>query len=212
MVYTSNYNNIEQKDMEAFTLSISGDKGKSSDPPYQGKCDTRFAPKKEFWRTWKDNRGKIDEEENNKFYIRHFYDEVLSGLDVDKEYRNLDEKILLCYEEPMDFCHRQIVAAWFELLLGVEVPEIKQVGYNVVEVPTNREWIKEYLEEYMKEKIDTIGFNSLHAFHLHEKARKLEENATNNEDIRLAVELRSYAYEVENSYLESKKGRSKKVD
>lgn len=212
MVYTSNYKNVNLEDLEAFTLSISGDKGKSEDPPYTGKCDTRFAPKKDFWKVWKANIGKVDEKENNKFYIREFYDKVLSGLDVDTEYRNLDEKVLLCYEGPMAFCHRQVVAAWFELLLGVKVPEIVQVGYDIKEVPTDREWIKDYLEEYMKEKIDTKGFNSLHAFHVYEKAQKLETNASNNNDIELALDLRTYAYEEENRYLENKKGRSKRVD
>jgi uncharacterized protein YeaO (DUF488 family) len=32
---------------------------------------------------------------------------------------------LLCYEKPTDFCHRHIVASWFEDEVGVKIPELK---------------------------------------------------------------------------------------
>lgn len=35
--------------------------------------------------------------------------------------------ILLCYESPTEFCHRQIVACWIENELGIKVPEISTI-------------------------------------------------------------------------------------
>jgi hypothetical protein len=45
------------------------------------------------------------------------------------------EPVLLCYEKapltPSNFCHRRMAAAWFELELSVEVPEIgNEEGYQ----------------------------------------------------------------------------------
>lgn len=40
-------------------------------------------------------------------------------------YRKLDYSILLCYESNTEFCHRHIVVACFEILLGVNVSEKK---------------------------------------------------------------------------------------
>ena len=34
------------------------------------------------------------------------------------------EPILLCWEQPGVFCHRRLVATWFEETLGVRVPEM----------------------------------------------------------------------------------------
>jgi hypothetical protein len=33
--------------------------------------------------------------------------------------------VLLCWEPVSQFCHRQLVAAWLEAHLGLEVPEVK---------------------------------------------------------------------------------------
>lgn len=36
------------------------------------------------------------------------------------------EPILLCYEKPGQFCHRRLVAKWFEVELGESVEEVKK--------------------------------------------------------------------------------------
>lgn len=36
------------------------------------------------------------------------------------------EPILLCYEKPGQFCHRRLVAKWFEVELGQVVEEVKK--------------------------------------------------------------------------------------
>jgi hypothetical protein len=51
--------------------------------------------------------------------------ETLSKLDPLNVYRKLPANaILLCHEKPPKFCHRHVVAAWFNEKLKVEVEEI----------------------------------------------------------------------------------------
>ncbi|MEO0852193.1 MAG: DUF488 family protein [Cyanobacteria bacterium J06648_11] len=63
-------------------------------------------------------------------YVR-LYGEILAGLDAQTVWDELHEladgaePILLCFEAPGEFCHRRIVAKWFERELGVNVSEGK---------------------------------------------------------------------------------------
>jgi uncharacterized protein (DUF488 family) len=71
--------------------------------------------------------GSIDEEE----YTRSFWAEVLSKLDHARVYADLGEDaVLLCWERPSAFCHRRLVAEWFEDKLGVSVPEVGEGDAN----------------------------------------------------------------------------------
>ena len=65
-------------------------------------------------------------------YIEAYQREILDPLDPHQEWETLhqlaggEEPILLCWEplrKPHEFCHRRLVAAWFERELGVEIPE-----------------------------------------------------------------------------------------
>lgn len=62
-------------------------------------------------------------------YIERFIAERLAVLDPQKTFDELCaltqgyEPILMCYEVAGDFCHRRIVANWFEYHLGVSVFE-----------------------------------------------------------------------------------------
>ena len=129
------------------TYSISGNRGK--DAGYHGKCYPELAPKLSFWKIWHDQIGKISEEENNRYYIQEYWNQVLLQLDVEKVYRELDNSILLCYEPNTYFCHRHIVAAWFEILLGVSVPEVVLRDSKIEEID-RPQYIKQYLEDVMK--------------------------------------------------------------
>ena len=155
------------------------DRGK--DAGYNGECYPELAPLKSFWRTWKDNIGKISEQENNRYYIEEYWKQVLSKLDVEKVYRELDYSTLLCYENNNEFCHRHIVAAWFELLLDVKVPEVIIKNFELCEVerPT---FIKKYLENAIKKTKDMHGFTSLRALFLFEKSEELERKANELEN------------------------------
>lgn len=144
MIKTSNYNNCHTDKYQVY--SISRDKGE--DANYNGDCFLDLAPKKEFFKTWRHNRGLIDEITNNEYYIQEFYNQVLKELDPQKIYEKLDNSILLCYEEHNEFCHRHIVAAWFELTLGVTVKEVR-IKDSVEEVLDRPEYIKIYLNKIM---------------------------------------------------------------
>lgn len=174
MICTSSY--PEFKNTPFKTHSISWDRGK--DAEYHGKCYPNLAPHKSFWRTWKDNLGKIPDEENNMYYIKEYWKQVLSKLDVEEVYKTLNNSTLLCYETNTQFCHRHIVAAWFELLLGAKVPEVNNM-FNEVERP---EYIKEYLEDAMRLNRNMHGFTSLRALYLFEKGEKLEARADELEE------------------------------
>lgn len=164
IISTSSYN--DWKIDKYITYSISGDRGKGVN--YQGRCYPELAPKFSFWKQWHDNIGKVSEEENNRYYVQEYWNQVLQKLNPEEVYQKLDNSILLCYESNVKFCHRHIVAAWFEILLGVNVPEKKANGDKIEEVerPT---YIKLYLEDAMRCNRNMKGFNSLRALYLFEK-------------------------------------------
>ena len=172
MISTSSYKNWKSDKYRV--VSISGDRGMGAN--YKGNCYPKLAPKLGFWRTWHDNIGKIPEKENNLYYIEEYYKQVLSRLDPEEIFRELGDVTLLCYEEPDEFCHRHIVSAWFELLLGNRVPEQKADGYLIMNVD-KPEYIKVELERIMKENLNMRGFNSLRAWYLFDKGEKFEEKA-----------------------------------
>lgn len=78
----------------------------------------KLAPKYDFFMEWKTTH-------DNEFYTRCFKEQVLNRLDPQQVYKELYELVgdyppcgrydicLLCYEKPSDFCHRHLVADWF---------------------------------------------------------------------------------------------------
>lgn len=143
MIYTSSHNYCPKNKN---TVAISGNRGQ--DANYVGKCYPKLAPKLSFWKTWHDNIGKIDEMENNTFYIREYYNQVLSKLSPQEVYEELNDSILLCYEDNNQFCHRHIVAKWLELTLGISIPEIKLINDEIKEV-SRPEYIGSILENLL---------------------------------------------------------------
>ena len=211
MISTSSYKNWKSDLYRV--VSISGDRG--MDAKYKGKCYPRLAPKYDFWRIWHDNIGKIPEKENNLYYIEQYYERVLSKLDPEEVYNDLEDTTLLCYEDANEFCHRHIVAAWFELLLDKKIPE--QEANGILIKPVSRpEYIKIELEKVIKERLNMRGFNSLRALYLfdkgekmEEKANKLEESGKNGESYRQqACYYRCDADEAEAKYNASKKNNN----
>lgn len=186
-IYTSNYQNCKSPK----GISISGDGGKKVG--FQGKRIKELAPKLSWWKVWHDNIGKIPEDENLAFYIKSYYETVLkpfmensSGVDIP------DGTILLCYEEPADFCHRQIVAAFLELLYGQDVPEIVvHEDGTIKRVPRNKYYadIKRYLDSLIRESIDMHGYECIAAAYLFEKSLFLEENPKLCEEFPVSPEM-----------------------
>jgi len=215
MSCTSSYSKCETSYYQ--TISISGDGGKKAN--YQGECFKELAPKLSFWIVWHKNLKNISEEENNYYYVEQYYKHVLSSLDPEEVYSKIGNKILLCYEDNTEFCHRHIVAAWFELLLDKKTPEITFDGCKLAEVnkPDN---IKIMLEDVMKKNLHMRGFHSLRALYLFEKSSKIEEKAKELEEQtgecfdylwQNAAFLRSDADMEEEQYLKTHFSKTKKL-
>ena len=63
---------------------------------------------------WKSlTKEEQKDKKNQLIYERLFYRDVLSKRNAKELYKELDGKILLCFEKTGDFCHRHIVAKWF---------------------------------------------------------------------------------------------------
>ena len=74
------------------------------------------------WELLHKHRSKtVTNEEYTEMYTR----EVLDNLDAKTIYEELGEDaVLLCWEKSSDFCHRHIIASWFERELGITVSEL----------------------------------------------------------------------------------------
>ncbi|HOO53365.1 MAG TPA: hypothetical protein PLY09_08140 [Methanothrix sp.] len=85
-----------------------------------------YEPLAPSWRLVQEAKsGAIDEDE----YIQRYREEVLLKLDPARVYADLGEDaILICWERPGAFCHRRLVAEWFEEKLEVSVQEVGEVG------------------------------------------------------------------------------------
>lgn len=85
---------------------------------YKGKCYKKLAPSYSIFTEWMKTHDK-------ELYKKRFINEILSKLDPSSVFRDLgDDAILICYEKSGDFCHRRIVADWFEKELNIKVEEI----------------------------------------------------------------------------------------
>lgn len=165
MIYTGSYDEFNNTKYNLY--SISKDKGK--DANYSGKSYLSLAPKESFFKTWKNNREKVDEIENNKYYINEFYNQILKQLDPKKVYEELDGSILLCYEESNEFCHRHIVAAWFEIMLGVTIYEVKHESDELL-ISSKPKYIKKYLQELINQDINMVEENNVKSLNKRRKA------------------------------------------
>ncbi len=76
-----------------------------------------LAPSRDLLNRYK--AGKATDEEYTVEFNRH-----LSTLDPKTVWRDLKDKVLLCYETADKFCHRHLVANWIKESLGYEVEEI----------------------------------------------------------------------------------------
>lgn len=107
-IYTSYFARLKQLPDNIVPIAICG---KAPDW-YTGLQYKKLAPKFDFFSKWKQNK-------DNDYYIKHFNSEVLNTLNVNDVVDNLFQLsnnqpfCLICYEKPSDFCHRHLVADWF---------------------------------------------------------------------------------------------------
>lgn len=116
MIYTSYFAKLKSLPENIIPISICG---KAPDW-YKGLQYKKLAPKYDFFMEWKKNH-------DNDYYIKCFNEQVLDKLNVSQVIGDLihltfershgsshDKNIaLICYEKPSDFCHRHLVADWF---------------------------------------------------------------------------------------------------
>ncbi len=149
MIYTGKYDNCHTKLLK--TYSISKDRG--IEAGYTGECFEELAPKPEFFKIWKSNKGLIPEDDNNRYYIREYYEQVLKNLDPSEVYKKINNSVLLCYEDSSEFCHRHIVAIWLEYHLNIRSFEVRIEDEKII--PEERPYysfIRSCLEELMKDE------------------------------------------------------------
>ncbi|MBR2704864.1 MAG: DUF488 family protein [Clostridia bacterium] len=147
-VFTGNYEQCKVGNL----ISISGDRGE--DAGFVGKCIPELAPKKDFFRRYKDNKGKIPDEVNDRYYIEQYYTRVLSQVDIEELLKGEVDPILLCYEKDQEFCHRHVVAEYIEMVYGVKVRDILVDEDLNVEENTRPPHIKQILAEVMEQYKD----------------------------------------------------------
>ncbi len=162
---TSYYSNLKKIDTSKFEpVAISGDEGKLVG--FEGRSYRKLSPYT-FFRKWKEKEIEIENKFNNKEiskeeydslkrlneddYIQKFYQKVLSPLNPKQVYKDLKENsVLLCFENPTEFCHRFLVAGWLELCLGVVIEEY---GFEHDKaVIANKERLKQEIGKQMQKE------------------------------------------------------------
>ena len=81
---------------------------------WDGEKYIKLAPPAELLAWWKFNsRGSAkDLKEKWGAFTKVYREQVLDKLDVHQVARELDGKVLLCFEKTKDYCHRHIVRDW----------------------------------------------------------------------------------------------------
>lgn len=124
MIYTTYFAQLKHLPQNVIPVSICG----KAPEWYTGAQYKKLAPKYGFFMEWKQNH-------DNDYYISHFKSEVLDTLTPTTVLNELQLKLpedirakmdtpvqinkdwhiaLVCYEKPQDFCHRHLVAKWFQ--------------------------------------------------------------------------------------------------
>lgn len=136
-------------------------------------------------------------------YISNYYRDVLSKLDPEEVMVDLRNTILVTDERTDSLAIRHIVAEWLNLLTEEPVYEsgIEDGHLILLERPT---FIKQMLEEAIKNSKNMRGLQSVRAIYLLEKAERLEEDG-------LIKEAACYRRASENAEIEYK-GRPKIIN
>ena len=109
-IYTSYFANWRHFPEDAVQVAICRKLPKG----YKGLWYERIAPDYEMMYGMKDSSMR-------DFFAVKYIEDVLKPLDRQEVLRELEELsggkdiVLLCYETPMDFCHRHLVAKWLGL-------------------------------------------------------------------------------------------------
>ena len=118
-IYTTYFANVRNLPEDIVPISISG----KAPSWWTGLEYKKLAPKYSFFSIWK-------ETQDNDYYIKHFYEEVLAKLTPAKVVNDIAMMVpqeasiaFVCYEAPGKFCHRHLVADWLKTDGNIEVEE-----------------------------------------------------------------------------------------
>lgn len=85
---------------------------------YSGKEYLPLAPTRDIYSDYK-KTNDIHQ------YTERYIEEILEPLNPEEVLNELGKySVLLCWKAPGKFCHRRIVARWFEDYLNIKVPEL----------------------------------------------------------------------------------------
>ena len=120
MIYTGCFSEIKKYEQAGLTpVSIAG----YAPEDYKGIQFKTLAPKYSWWKEWHDKKL------SNDWYKTKYQETVLDKLNpkvIANRLQAFGEKVvLLCYEHPNEFCHRQLVANWLTSA-GIPVHEYNQ--------------------------------------------------------------------------------------
>ena len=109
-IYTTYFANVRNLPEDIVPISISG----KAPSWWTGLEYKKLAPKYSFFSVWK-------ETQDNDYYIKHFYEEVMAKLTPAKVVNDIAMMVpqetsiaFVCYEAPGKFCHRHLVADWLK--------------------------------------------------------------------------------------------------
>lgn len=82
---------------------------------WKGQLYEKLMPPEYLLNWWK-SLSQVEQQsfDNREQYKIAYTTRVLAQLDVHEIAKELDNKVLLCYEKSADFCHRHIVAQWLQ--------------------------------------------------------------------------------------------------
>lgn len=95
--------------------------------PWTSKHYTELAPPGWLLKAARQKQEDEGEEVANAYYTELFQARVLAKLRPDAVLRDIGrDAVMLCFENVHagEFCHRRLVAEWFQRRLSVEVPEL----------------------------------------------------------------------------------------
>ena len=126
MIYTGRFAALEAYERAGLVpVSIAG----YAPDTYKGIQFKTLAPKYSWWKEWHDQHL------SNEWYKAKYQETVLAKLNPKVIANRLqsfgDNIVLLCYEKPEEFCHRQLVAAWLNGA-GVSVHEYASASSNIL--------------------------------------------------------------------------------
>lgn len=112
MIYTTYFAKVRSLPEGIIPIAICG---KAPDG-YKGLCYKKLAPKYDFFQQWKASG-------DNDYYVKCFKEQILDTLNAEEVLKDLYTMVgleelntcdiaLVCYEKPLDFCHRHLVSEW----------------------------------------------------------------------------------------------------